>query len=31
VCEDGPREQLVRDPGSRFAQLLRAGIEETLA
>ena len=31
VRENGPREQLVRDPGSRFAQLLRAGIEETLA
>jgi ATP-binding cassette, subfamily B, bacterial len=31
VREDGPREQLVRDPDSRFAQLLHAGIEETLA
>ena len=31
VCENGPREQLVRDSHSRFAQLLHVGIEEALA
>jgi len=31
VSENGPREQLVRDSQSRFAQLLRVGIEEALA
>ena len=30
-CENGPREQLARDPQSRFAQLLRTGLEEALA
>ncbi len=31
VCESGRREELVRDPESRFAQLLRAGMEEALS
>jgi ABC-type multidrug transport system fused ATPase/permease subunit len=30
VQESGPREQLVRDPDSRFSQLLRVGMEEAL-
>ncbi len=30
VRENGPRESLVADPQSRFAQLLAAGIEQTL-
>jgi ABC-type multidrug transport system fused ATPase/permease subunit len=29
--ESGPREQLAHDPRSRFAQLLRTGLEEALA
>ncbi len=29
--ESGPREQLARDPQSRFAQLMRTGLEEALA
>ncbi|MCL5996198.1 MAG: ABC transporter ATP-binding protein/permease [Chloroflexi bacterium] len=29
--ESGPREQLARDPGSRFARLLHTGLEEALA
>ena len=31
VRESGPRAGLVRDPDSRFAQLLRAGMEDALA
>jgi ABC-type multidrug transport system fused ATPase/permease subunit len=31
VQEHGRRETLVRDPGSRFAQLLRTGLEEAIA
>jgi ATP-binding cassette subfamily B protein len=31
IDEHGPREQLACDPGSRFSELLRAGLEETLA
>ncbi|MCW5851212.1 MAG: ABC transporter ATP-binding protein [Anaerolineae bacterium] len=31
IREFGPREALVSDPASRFAQLLRAGMEEALA
>ncbi len=31
VVEHGPREQLAADAGSRFASLLRAGLEEALA
>jgi ATP-binding cassette subfamily B protein len=31
VAESGPREALAADGGSRFARLLRAGIEEVLA
>ncbi len=31
VAEFGPREQLMRDPGSRFAALLRVGMHEVLA
>jgi ATP-binding cassette subfamily B protein/ATP-binding cassette subfamily C protein len=31
VAEYGPREQLARDDDSRFAQLLRTGLEEVLA
>ncbi len=31
ILEHGPREQLVRDPDSHFAQLLRTGMEEVLA
>lgn len=31
VAERGPRADLVRDPDSRFAQLLRVGIEDALA
>jgi ATP-binding cassette, subfamily B, bacterial len=31
VVESGPREALAADDGSRFARLLRAGIEEVLA
>ncbi|MBV9787491.1 MAG: ABC transporter ATP-binding protein, partial [Chloroflexi bacterium] len=31
VCENGPRADLVRDPDSRFAQLLRVGMEDALA
>jgi ATP-binding cassette subfamily B protein len=31
VRERGPRAQLVRDPDSRFAQLLRVGMEDVLA
>ncbi len=31
VRENGRREQLVRDPDSRFSQLLRIGMEEALA
>ncbi len=31
VQEHGRREALVRDPGSRFAQLLRTGLEEAIA
>ena len=31
VVEAGPRERLAADPGSRFAQLLRAGLTEVLA
>lgn len=30
-CENGPREALARDPQSRFAQLMRTGLEEALA
>ncbi len=30
IDEYGPREQLARDPHSRFAELLRVGLEETL-
>ena len=30
-CENGPRDELARDPDSRFAQLLRTGLEEALA
>ncbi|MCL4506372.1 MAG: ABC transporter ATP-binding protein/permease [Chloroflexi bacterium] len=30
-CESGPREQLASNPRSRFAQLLRTGLEEALA
>jgi hypothetical protein len=29
--EYGPREQLARDPQSRFYQLLQTGLEEALA
>jgi hypothetical protein len=28
--EYGPRAALARDPGSRFAQLLRTGLEDAL-
>ena len=31
VEEYGPRDILARDPASRFARLLRAGLEEALA
>ncbi len=31
VCEQGVRERLAADPGSRFAGLLRTGLEEALA
>lgn len=31
VVEAGPREQLARDPDSRYAHLLRTGMEEVLA
>ena len=31
VQEHGRREALVRDPGSRFSQLLRTGLEEAIA
>jgi ABC-type multidrug transport system fused ATPase/permease subunit len=31
IAEYGPREELARNPGSRFSQLLRAGVEEVLA
>ncbi|HVL79972.1 MAG TPA: ABC transporter ATP-binding protein [Actinomycetota bacterium] len=31
VLEHGPRAELASDPGSRFARLLRTGIEEVLA
>jgi ABC-type multidrug transport system fused ATPase/permease subunit len=31
VAEHGAREQLMRDPGSRFAALLRTGLEQALA
>jgi ATP-binding cassette, subfamily B, bacterial len=31
IAEYGPREELARHPGSRFSQLLRAGVEEVLA
>jgi hypothetical protein len=31
VEEQGARHDLARDPGSRFAQLLRTGMEEVLA
>lgn len=31
ICEHGGRELLARDPGSRFAGLLRTGLEEALA
>ena len=30
IAEEGPRAALVADPGSRFSQLLRAGLEEVL-
>jgi ATP-binding cassette subfamily B protein len=30
VCEAGPRDELVRNPDSRFAQLLRIGLEDAL-
>lgn len=30
IAEYGPREALVSDPGSRFSQLLRTGVEEVL-
>lgn len=30
IREHGAREELIRDPGSRFAQLLRTGLEEVL-
>jgi ATP-binding cassette subfamily B protein len=30
-CENGPREELASNPQSRFAQLLRTGLEEALA
>jgi ATP-binding cassette, subfamily B, bacterial len=31
VCESGPRAELLRNPHSRFAQLLRVGMEDLLA
>jgi hypothetical protein len=31
VLERGARAELVRDPASRFAQLLRVGMEDALA
>ena len=31
ICEHGPRDQLAGDPDSRFARLLRVGLEEALA
>jgi ATP-binding cassette subfamily B protein len=31
IVEEGPRPALAADPGSRFAGLLRAGLEEALA
>jgi ATP-binding cassette subfamily B protein len=31
ASESGPREQLAQDPQSRFAQLLRTGLEEAMA
>jgi ABC-type multidrug transport system fused ATPase/permease subunit len=31
IVEHGPRDQLARDPSSRFATLLRVGMEEVLA
>jgi ABC-type multidrug transport system fused ATPase/permease subunit len=31
IAEYGPREELARNPGSRFSQLVRAGVEEVLA
>jgi ATP-binding cassette, subfamily B, bacterial len=31
IVEHGPRERLARDPGTRFATLLRLGLEEVLA
>lgn len=31
ICEYGSRAQLAADPGSRFAQLLKSGMEEVLA
>jgi ATP-binding cassette subfamily B protein len=31
IVESGPRLKLVSDPGSRFSQMLAAGLEEVLA
>ena len=31
ICEHGARDQLAGDPNSRFARLLRVGLEEALA
>jgi ATP-binding cassette subfamily B protein len=31
VVEHGPREELAADPGSRFSELLRIGLEEAVA
>lgn len=31
ICEHGPRAALLGDPASRFAQLLRVGVEDALA